>query len=162
MGTAGEIIVLTKFSPKRERMLGTINENTKLLNDDDNGLKRSVTCWRVCANAFNKVNSLDSYLRTYFRIFWVIYFSFFLTFHFGFGNNSFLQVASTSNMYWNLRVKLYVTEIQLIYFSVLYNTLFTIFRYCRTTNNRWKSRMGFSRRTWKQKYDQELSVAVPR
>ena len=37
--------------------------------------KLSVTRWTVPANAFNKVNSLYSYLRTYFCIFSVIYFS---------------------------------------------------------------------------------------
>ena len=29
MGTVGEITVLVKFSPKREKMLGDINENVE-------------------------------------------------------------------------------------------------------------------------------------
>jgi len=64
MGTAGEIIVLIKFSPKRERILGAINENIEVSSDGDNDVfekvttlsKLSVTRWTVRANAFNKVN----------------------------------------------------------------------------------------------------------
>ena len=36
MGTAGKVLVLTKFSSKRERMLGVISENIEVLSDDDN------------------------------------------------------------------------------------------------------------------------------
>ena len=35
MGSVGEIIVLIKFSPKRERMLGTINENIEVSSEND-------------------------------------------------------------------------------------------------------------------------------
>ena len=121
MGTVGKIILLIKFSPKHKQMLGAIDENIELSSDTDNGVFEKVTALSkltVCANAFNNVNSLYSYLRAYFCIFSVIYFPIFLTLHFKFGNNSFLCVASTCNMYWNLRVKLYVTEIQQIYFSI--------------------------------------------
>ena len=67
--TAGEIIVLIKFSQKRERMLGAINEKIEVSSDGDNDLfekvtalsKLSVTRWTIRANAFNKVNSLYSY-----------------------------------------------------------------------------------------------------
>ena len=97
MGTAGEIIVLIKFSPKRGQMLGAVNENIEVSSDGNNDAfekvialtKLSVTRWVVRANAFNKVNSLYSCLRTDFCIFSASYFSIFLTFHFGFGNNYF-------------------------------------------------------------------------
>ena len=62
MGTVGEITVLIKFSPKREKMLGPINENIAFSsdgNDDDfeqatSLSKLSVTCLTVRANAFNQ------------------------------------------------------------------------------------------------------------
>ena len=38
MGSVGEIIVLIKFSPKRERMLGTINENVEVSSENDDGV----------------------------------------------------------------------------------------------------------------------------
>ena len=124
MGTAGKIVVLIKFFPKRERMLGEINENIEVSSDVDKYVfekvttlwKLSVARWSVCANTFNKVSSLYSYLRTYFCIF-------------------------PANPFVNI---------------------FTIFRYCRTINNWWKSEMGVSRRTRKQKYNQELSISEPR
>ena len=64
MGTAGEIIILIKYSPKRERILGDINENIEVsLEDGHESLgkvtslsKLSVTRWTVRANAFNKVS----------------------------------------------------------------------------------------------------------
>ena len=67
MGTLGEITVLIKFSPKREKILRAINEkqSTKIMrlsdgNDDDfeqasSLSKLSVARWTVRANAFNKV-----------------------------------------------------------------------------------------------------------
>ena len=63
MGTEGEITVLTKFSPKREKTLGAINENITFStdgNDDDfeqatSLSKLSVTRWTAHANAFNMV-----------------------------------------------------------------------------------------------------------
>ena len=62
MGSIGEIIVLIKFSPKRERMLGTINENIEVSRDDDDALepattlaKLSITRWTIRSNAYNKV-----------------------------------------------------------------------------------------------------------
>ena len=90
IGTTGKIIVLIKFSPNRERMLGAINGNIEVLSDRDNDVfekvaalsKLSVTRWTVPAKAFNKVNSLYSYLRTYFCVFSVIFFSIFFNFSF--------------------------------------------------------------------------------
>ena len=38
MRSVGEIIVLIKFSPKRERMLGTINENIEVSSENDDGI----------------------------------------------------------------------------------------------------------------------------
>ena len=35
MGTVGEIAVLIKFSPKREKMLGVVNENIVFSSDKD-------------------------------------------------------------------------------------------------------------------------------
>ncbi|MEM6831946.1 MAG: hypothetical protein AAF551_15655, partial [Bacteroidota bacterium] len=35
MGTVGEIVVLIKFSPKRERILGDINQSIEVSNDED-------------------------------------------------------------------------------------------------------------------------------
>ena len=35
MGTVGEVTVLIKFSPKRETMLGSINENIAFSSDGD-------------------------------------------------------------------------------------------------------------------------------
>ena len=83
MGTTGKVIALIKFSPKSEQILGTINENIEVFSDSDIDVfekvsaqsKLSVTRWIVCVNAFNKVNRLYLYLRTYFCIFSIIYFS---------------------------------------------------------------------------------------
>ena len=90
-----QIIVFIKLSPKRERMLEVINENIEVSNDGDNVFEKltalsklSVTRWTVPANFFNKVKSLYIFIFKDF-IFSVIYFSIILTFHFGFGNNSF-------------------------------------------------------------------------
>ena len=63
MGTVGEIIILIKFSPKRERMLGDINDNIEVSNDGDGESlehttslsKLSVTRWTIRANAYSKV-----------------------------------------------------------------------------------------------------------
>ena len=62
MGTVGEITVLIKFSPKREKILGAINENIAFSSDGDGDFeqatslsKLSVTRWTIHANAFNKV-----------------------------------------------------------------------------------------------------------
>ena len=65
MGTVGEITVLVKFSPKREKMLGDINENVEGL--DQEGLevrkesldKLGATRWTVRANCFQKI--IDQY-----------------------------------------------------------------------------------------------------
>ena len=137
-------------------MLGVINENIEVSNDGDNVFEKltalsklSVTRWTVRANFFNKVKSLNILVFKDF-IFSVIYFSIILTFHFGFGNNSFLCLASISNMYRYLRVKLYVTEIQRIDFSVLYNTV-----YLQTTDGsslRWVSRREFENRSTMKNY----------
>ena len=133
-----------------------INENIEVSNDGDNVFEKltalsklSVTRWTVRANFFNKVKSLNILVFKDF-IFSVIYFSIILTFHFGFGNNSFLCLASISNMYRYLRVKLYFTEIQRIDFSVLYNTV-----YLQTTDGsslRWVSRREFENRSTMKNY----------
>ena len=63
MGSVGEIIVLIKFSPKRERMLGTINENIEVPSENDDVLepgttlaKLSITRWTIRSNCYNKVH----------------------------------------------------------------------------------------------------------
>ena len=61
MGTVGEITVLINFSPKREKMLGAINENIASSSDGNDDYfeqatslsKLSVTRWTV--RTFNKV-----------------------------------------------------------------------------------------------------------
>ena len=56
MGSVGEIIVLIKFSPKRERMLGTINENIEVSSENDDGvLEPGITRWTIRSNCYNKV-----------------------------------------------------------------------------------------------------------
>lgn len=59
MGTVGEICVLVKYSPKREKMLGKINENIEGTFDETNRAikldKLCVTRWTVRANCFKKV-----------------------------------------------------------------------------------------------------------
>ena len=63
MGSVGEIIVLIKFSPKRERMLGTINENIEVSSENDDGAlepgttlaKLSIARWTIRSNCYNKV-----------------------------------------------------------------------------------------------------------
>ena len=63
MGTVREITVLIEFSPKREKMLGALNENIAFSSEGDDYdfeqvtslSKLSMTCWTVRANAFNKV-----------------------------------------------------------------------------------------------------------
>lgn len=60
MGTAGEICVLVKYSPKREKLLGKINENIEGDSDDLNKQaskldKLSATRWTVRANCFKKI-----------------------------------------------------------------------------------------------------------
>ena len=61
MGTVGEIIILIKFSPKREKMLGVLNENIEVSRDGDQQevfekatalSKLSATRWTVRANAY--------------------------------------------------------------------------------------------------------------
>ena len=57
MGTVGEITVLIKYSPKREKMLGSLIENVKGLEESQEGKgdsldKMSVTRWSVRANCF--------------------------------------------------------------------------------------------------------------
>ena len=63
MGTLGEITVLVKFSPKREKVLGVINEYIAFSSDGDYDdfeqatslSKLSVTRLKVRAIVFNKV-----------------------------------------------------------------------------------------------------------
>ena len=66
MGTVGEICVLVKYSPKRERMLGSIMENIE--GEFEDGVRTNhqskldklcVTRWTVRAKCFKKI--LDNY-----------------------------------------------------------------------------------------------------
>ena len=64
MGTVGEITVLIKNSPKREKMLGSLTENVEGLEESQEGKgdsldKMSVTQWTVRANWFKKI--IDHY-----------------------------------------------------------------------------------------------------
>ena len=63
MGTAEEITILIKYSPKRESILGSIKEQTESENDSDfhanNLLKLSETRWAVCAVCLKRI--LDNY-----------------------------------------------------------------------------------------------------
>ena len=65
MGTMGEICVLVKYSPKREKMLGSIVENIKgefeeSSRSDNRKLgKLCVTRWTIRAKCFKKI--LDKY-----------------------------------------------------------------------------------------------------
>ena len=70
MGTVGEITVLIKYSPKREKMLGSLIENVEGLEEGQEGKgdsldKMSVTRWTVRANCFKKIiNHYNSLLFT--------------------------------------------------------------------------------------------------
>ena len=61
MGTVGEITVLVKFSPKREKMLRDINENIEGLDQEGLEVRREsldklcATRWTVRANCFQKI-----------------------------------------------------------------------------------------------------------
>ena len=61
MGTVGEIIVLVKFSPKREKMLVDVNENVEGLDQEGLEVRREsldklcATRWIVRANCFQKI-----------------------------------------------------------------------------------------------------------
>ena len=65
IGTVGEITVLVKFSPKREKMLGDINENVEGLDQEGLEVRREsldklcATHWTVRANCFQKI--IDQY-----------------------------------------------------------------------------------------------------
>ena len=65
MGTAGEICILVKYSPKREKILGSLYEITEgELNDIDKDNHTSLdklcaTRWTVRASCFNKI--LENY-----------------------------------------------------------------------------------------------------
>ena len=65
MGSVGKITVLVKFSPKREKMFGDINENVERLNQEGLEVRREslrklcATCWTVRANCFQKI--IDQY-----------------------------------------------------------------------------------------------------
>ena len=65
MGTVGEITVLVKFSLKREKMLGDINENVEGLEQEGLEVRREsldklyATRWTVKANCFQKL--MDQY-----------------------------------------------------------------------------------------------------
>ena len=65
MGTVGEITVLVKFSPKREKMLGDIKENVEGLDQEGLAVRREsldklcATRWTVRASCFQKI--IDKY-----------------------------------------------------------------------------------------------------
>ena len=64
MGTVGEITMLIKYSPKRQKILGSLIENAEGLEESQDGKgdsldKMSVTRWTVRANCFKKI--LDHY-----------------------------------------------------------------------------------------------------
>ena len=64
MRTVGEITVLIKYSPKREKMLGSLIENVEGLEESQEGKgdsldKMPVTRWTVRANCFKKI--IDHY-----------------------------------------------------------------------------------------------------
>ena len=65
MGTVGEITVLVKFSPKREKMLGDVNENVEGLDQEGLKVRREsldklyATRWTVRASCFQKI--IDQY-----------------------------------------------------------------------------------------------------
>ena len=63
MGTAGEICVLVKYSPKREKLLGTLSENIEGTFETDKQARRldklSATRWTIWANCFKKI--IESY-----------------------------------------------------------------------------------------------------
>ena len=59
MGTAEEITILIKYSPKRENILGSIKEQIECESDSDfranNLLKLSKTPWTVRAVCFKRI-----------------------------------------------------------------------------------------------------------
>ena len=65
MGAVGEITVLVKFSPKREKTLGDINKNVEGLDQEGLEVKREsldklcATRWTVRANCLQKI--IDQY-----------------------------------------------------------------------------------------------------
>ena len=65
MGTVGVKTVLVKFSPKREKMLGDINENVEWLDQERLEVRREsldklcTTRWTVRVNRFQKI--IDQY-----------------------------------------------------------------------------------------------------
>ena len=63
MGTIGEITVLIKFSPKREKMLGSLTDNVEGVEETDSkGASLDKLCetrWTVRANCFQKI--IDQY-----------------------------------------------------------------------------------------------------
>ena len=71
MGTAGEMAILVKFSPKRETILGDIKENIERQHEDseedlfkaDSLSKLSTTRWTVRADCFRRI--IDNYASLY-------------------------------------------------------------------------------------------------
>ena len=89
MGTAGEIIVLIKFSPKREQILGVINENIEVSSDADN-------------DVFEKLAPLSSYqlvVGQFVLFLSNLFFDFFFYFSFRVWQQFFFVCTSTSNIY---------------------------------------------------------------
>ena len=63
MDTAGEIAVLIKYTPKREKMLDTLKEQVVLEREAPNDItKLSTTRWTVRANSFQRILDNYSYL----------------------------------------------------------------------------------------------------
>ncbi len=74
MGTVGEICVLVKFSPKREKMLGSIQENIEgeiadeVIREKRISLEKlCVTRWTVRAACFLKILSIYDELLTFWQ-----------------------------------------------------------------------------------------------
>ena len=71
MGTAGEMVLLVKFSPKRETILGEIKGNIERQHEDseedllkaDSLSKLSTTRWTVRADCFRRI--IDNYTSLY-------------------------------------------------------------------------------------------------
>ena len=72
MGIVGEICVLIKFSPKREKMLGALSENVEGFEKlDSQGSyldKLNVTRWTIRANCFQKIIESYSSLQSLWKV----------------------------------------------------------------------------------------------
>lgn len=78
MGTAGEIIVLIKFSPKRERILGAINENIEVSSGDNDVFEKVTTLSKLSVLMYGDTHCSDAYknqIKTliYFKILYTVF-----------------------------------------------------------------------------------------